>query len=110
MILPSSSEGFGMVFIESIACGTPVILPKILPLANEPNILCKKNSILLDGSEVDSITNCLVNLPDKNNYDEGEVSKTVDHLSWISIAGQYREIFRSIIYQSTNESSEKTPT
>tara|TARA_B110000211_G_C14062153_1_gene546021 strand:+ start:449 stop:1657 length:1209 start_codon:yes stop_codon:yes gene_type:complete len=93
MILPSSSEGFGLVYIESILCGTPVIIPKDLPLAQEPGILSKNNSIYLKDSTSNSILNLLNEL--KNNYKfcSEEVSKSCTHLSTKNNISNYLKIY-----------------
>lgn len=95
MILPSSSEGFGLVFIESIACGTPVIIPKYLPLALEKNILNITNAIYIEDESIASIKTCLINLQ-PHKYTRKEVSNTVNLLSWENIANQYIEIFNGL--------------
>ena len=40
MIMASDLEGFGLVYLESLACGVPVILPKNLPIVKEG--ICNK--------------------------------------------------------------------
>jgi glycosyltransferase involved in cell wall biosynthesis len=96
MILTSSSEGFGLVYIESIACGTKVIIPSNLPLAKEKNILNEINAVFLKDNSVESISSCLYDLLNNNIYSKPEVAKTVIHLSWDKIAKQYGQIIRNI--------------
>lgn len=95
MILPSSSEGFGLVFLESIACGVPVILPKHLPILKEDNLLNKQNSILLDDESPKSIAKVLSNL-DSYSFLNDKVSKTVLNYSWDKIAKEYINLIKSI--------------
>lgn len=91
MILPSITEGFGLVFLESIACGVPVILPKHLPIVDEESIIQPGvNSILLNDSSVISIVNCISNLS-KNKFDRLLVSRSVTNYSWQTIAQQYHD-------------------
>ncbi len=96
MILPSSSEGFGMVYLESIACGTPVIIPKTLPLASERGILNPVNSIFIEDHSAEAIKTCLLSLH-QSRFSRNEVSDTVSHLTWNKIAVQYMELFDNIL-------------
>ncbi len=89
MILPSSSEGFGIAYVESIACGTKVILPNNLPLNKEIGILNECNSIILTDSSVESIKVCLLEISCFQKYSKMEISKTVSHLNWESISNEY---------------------
>lgn len=90
MILPSSSEGFGLVFLESLACGVPVILPKSLPIVNENDIINTSNSILLDNENTSSITKVLKDIDKlKFKFNKYEISRSVMNYNWESIAKQY---------------------
>ena len=92
MILPSSSEGFGLVFLESIACGIPVMLPRDLPIVKEQNIITAENSVLLDDCSSESIAAALLTL--KPDMFRGEdVSKSVSGCSWENVADQYIKVF-----------------
>ena len=95
MILPSSSEGFGLVFLESIACGVPVILPKNLPIVKEENLLSVKNSILIEDESPEAIAKTLLNL---NSYSfiKEEVSKTVLNYTWDKVAQEYINLFQKL--------------
>lgn len=95
MILPSISEGFGLVYIESIACGVPIIIPKNLPLSHEIDLLNFMNSIKLEDYSIDSIAECLSQL-EKWPYSKIQISKTVSHLSWPIIAKQYINLYQSL--------------
>lgn len=96
-ILPSITEGFGKVYVESIGSGTPVIIPGHLPLAREVGVLNSLNSFQLKDSTTDSIFIGLKKLfkhPIKHN--PIEVSKTVNHLHWSYIAKQYIALYQLI--------------
>ena len=94
MILPSSSEGFGLVYLEAIACGVPVIIPNNLPLALEGNILNDKNAIRIKGYDVDAIVSVLPSLA-KRKWNRLDVSKSVTPYTWDSVAKKYCEIYLS---------------
>lgn len=88
MILPSSSEGFGLVFLESIACGVPVILPKHLPIVHEPDLLNSENSVLLDDEKPQAIADVLIKL-DKYHFNREKTANTVLNYGWKNIARKY---------------------
>lgn len=88
MIAPSSSEGFGLVFLESIACGVPVIIPKTLPIAKENNILNPTNSILMEDESSKSILKVLSTLG-TYTFSKDFVAKTVLNYSWEYAAEKY---------------------
>jgi glycosyltransferase involved in cell wall biosynthesis len=96
-ILPSITEGFGKVFVESIGAGVPVIIPKHLPLAKESEILNSKNSFLIEDNTKNSIYNGLKQVfqhPVK--YSENEISDTVKDLQWSNLAKQYINLYNSV--------------
>jgi glycosyltransferase involved in cell wall biosynthesis len=64
-ILATSSEGFGKVFIESMAAGVPVILPATIPIAKEEGIFNTHNSVFMKDSTVESVAEVLSSLPEK---------------------------------------------
>ncbi len=96
MILPSSSEGFGQVYIESIAVGTPVIIPGDLPICHEDGLINENNAILIEDSSEEAVYSGLCKAL-KMKFATSLVSQTVKHLSWDVVADKYSEIFREAI-------------
>lgn len=96
MILPSSTEGFGLVYLEAIACGVPVIIPKHLPLALEGNILNDRNSIRLEDSSTDAISAILPSLSTRT-WSRKDVAESMVSYTWGNIAKQYFELYKSLI-------------
>lgn len=92
MLLPSSSEGFGLVYIESIMCGTPVIIPEDLPIVKEKNVLTQYNSILLKDCSEESILRAL-NSIDKYVFDKLIVSKSCDKMTKENYVHSYNDLF-----------------
>lgn len=94
-ILPSASEGFGKVFIESLAAGIPVILPKNLPIVAEKGLFSSVNSILMEDSSVESIVNALRSVKSfrRNNL---EISNSVNAFKWESVSRMYIDLYKNI--------------
>lgn len=96
MIMPSSSEGFGLAYLEAMACGVPVILPKDLPIVKENGIILPgDNAILLEDSSSDSICHCLLSL-DFYKFDRKKVANTMSIFSWDKIAEQYVNMINTL--------------
>ena len=92
MIMPSSSEGFGLSYLEAIACGVPVILPKDLPIAVEKNLINEDNSILLDDSTENAICKVLSQI-ENYHFDPKVVARSLKDCSWDNIVRQYISAF-----------------
>lgn len=97
MILPSSTEGFGLVYLEAIACGVPVILPKHLPIMQEPGIIQpEKNALLLKDCSAEAIAELLPCLKDYY-FDHKAVSESIIGYSWEDIAQEYVESIKQML-------------
>lgn len=100
MILPSSSEGFGLVYLESIACGVPVVLPKQLPIVQEKGIIRPGvNALLLDDYSSDAIANKVCEMKGEL-FEHKKVSQSIIDCSWSNIAKQYYDSILSIMHSS----------
>ena len=96
MVLPSSTEGFGLVFLEAIACGIPVVLPKQLPIVKETGIIKPGiNAVLLDDCSVNSISEIMPVLG-KSSFEHKEVAESIVSYNWDNIARKYIECFKEI--------------
>lgn len=94
MILPTSNEGFGLVFLESIACGTPVVLPKDLPICKEPEIISSANSVLLESSSADAVLAFLQDLPN-HRFADADVAISIPEFTWSAVGQRYRNLLLS---------------
>jgi glycosyltransferase involved in cell wall biosynthesis len=72
MLLSSESEGFGLVIIESMLCGVPVISTKV-GIAEEI-IISNKNGYLSPDHSINSYLNCLLNVFTMTNNDYRNIS------------------------------------
>jgi D-inositol-3-phosphate glycosyltransferase len=97
LVMPSLYESFGMVALEAMACGTPVIASEVGGLGylvqngitgytipdSDPNVLSEKLSILLSDNDLrNEMECCAVN--DARNYE------------WATIASQVVELYKEI--------------
>lgn len=96
MILPSSTEGFGLVYLEAIACGVPVILPSHLPIVQEKNLILPNiNSLLIEDFTIESIVKVLSNLH-KNKFSPSNVSKSITEFTWGNVGKKYSKSLLSL--------------
>ena len=94
-IQPSASEGFGKTYIEAAAAGIPSILPETLPIAKEPDILSEVNALFTKDEKTESIVDVLKNI-NKYSFNKSDVSQSVAHLNWTSLARRYVELYNMI--------------
>ncbi|WKZ48821.1 MAG: glycosyltransferase [Anaerolineales bacterium] len=95
VVMPSHYESFGMVALEAMACGTPVIASEVGGLAylvrdgetgftipaEEPETLCEKLSWLL-------------NDPDLHNSMSKRAVEYAQDYAWEKVAGQIVEVYK----------------
>jgi glycosyltransferase involved in cell wall biosynthesis len=96
-ILPSITEGFGKVYVESIGAGVPVIIPQHLPLTKEKGVLNEENAVLITDYSVESIEEGLKKIFSSDIiYSNIKVSSSVEALQWKNLAKEYLEIYEHI--------------
>mgnify|MGYP006280041643 CR=1 FL=1 len=91
----SSSEGFGMVMTESLACGTPVIVPKSCDIVDEDFIVKGENALIYENSEPQNIRRVILEA-EELNFDRKIVRESVKGLKWGSIADEYISVFNRV--------------
>lgn len=89
----SSSEGFGMIMTESLACGTPIILPRTCDLVEEEFVIDGVNAIVYEKPSKEAIQNVIGHAL-SSRFDREEMRNTVAGMSWDWIAARYGELFR----------------
>lgn len=94
MILASENEGFGLVFLESIACGTPIVLPTTLPICREYKLVTSDNAVLLKSHNVEAILAFLRELP-KHTFIDVDVAASCSGFTWKAAGRHYRRLLKA---------------
>jgi glycosyltransferase involved in cell wall biosynthesis len=98
--MPSFHETFGLVYIEAWSQGLPVILSQGQGVDRyfPPNTIAEA----VDPRSVDSITRGLLAAADRADTYRQECINAAKTFSWQGIAGQYGELYQSIICNTAN--------
>jgi glycosyltransferase involved in cell wall biosynthesis len=96
-VLPSinSTESFGMVQVESMICGTPVISTD-LPGVRQP-VLMTGMGLTVPPRNARAISEALIDILDSPNGYGGDPQEVIDRFSPNTTAAQYEELFKQII-------------
>ena len=95
VIMPSHYESFGMVALEAMACGTPVIASDVggLSFSIEDGF----NGFLVPGRDPTALANKIILLlkyPDLRDQLSDQARTWVKHYSWVNIADEIEEVFQ----------------
>ena len=102
VVMPSHYESFGMVALESMACGTPVIASQVGGLA----FLVRdgETGFVVPGNDTEKLSNRLVDLIRNQELRNKLGAKSADYAqlySWENISSKIVEVYRQVLKKSS---------
>jgi len=111
VVMPSHYESFGMVALEAMACGTPIIASDVggLSFSIEDGF----NGYLVPGKDPQALAEkirMLLKYPILREQFGEQARAWVTRYSWVDIAGELLEVFEDTVlhYQSSGEKADVT--
>ena len=97
-LLPSMAESFGMVFVEAMGCGLPVIGGRT---GGVPDLVGEENGILVTPGSVEEVATAMRRFASDPGYRE-EVGannrrKVLASYSWEGVARRYKEVYDGVL-------------
>jgi D-inositol-3-phosphate glycosyltransferase len=94
-VVPSYYESFGLVALESLACGTPVVATDVGDLRNI--IHQGKTGFVVPNNSRQVLADKIKELLDKSDFDKGLIRESVREYSWDNIAEKVAKELRTVL-------------
>ncbi len=103
LALPSDYESFGLVLLEAMACGTPVMATRvgIAPTLVEEGV----NGTLLENNEIDSLARGIERLTTGDRLTAERIRSSVTPYGWQEIADAMVDVYVSLLKRQTHDES-----
>jgi glycosyltransferase involved in cell wall biosynthesis len=94
LILPSLSEGYPMVVLESLACGTPVIASRV---GGIPEILVSDDfGTMVQPRDSEALTQAILNAIDKK-WDSAKLVAYAHANTWTERAQRFMKVYQDVL-------------
>ena len=92
-VLPSLYEGFGLVYLEALKEGTPIVTTKC---GGPEDIITKDNGLLVPTKDYKKLAEAIETALNKN-WDKEKIKKDSEKYNWENIFQQYFELYKNAI-------------
>ncbi len=96
-VLPSMAESFGMVFVEAMSCGLPVIGARV---GGVPDIVKEENGILVEPGSVEGLVTAIKSLAKQRTLREqigfANRQKAIENYSWRHVGECYEAVYKQV--------------
>jgi rhamnosyl/mannosyltransferase len=95
-VLPSTEEGLGVVMLEAMACGTPVVASRVDGI---PEAVTDREGRLVPPADPAALADAVIETLDDGGWEamsRAARERAVEHFDWNHIAQRYVELYRRV--------------